>query len=150
VKTMIVAAALAGLAAAATTVATTAAAQDAITLPFDGSFEDATFAVENAIVGQGLVIDDTSHVGDMLPRTGQDVGSAETIFDAADIFAFCSAVISRQVKEADPANIRHCPYGIFFTDRGGEVTIGYRDDSDGAMQAVEDLLVSIAADAGSL
>ena len=34
-----------------------AVAQDAITYPFDGSFEDASFAIENAIIDRGLVID---------------------------------------------------------------------------------------------
>lgn len=34
-----------------------ATAQEATTCPFDGSFEDATFAVESAIVGKGLVTD---------------------------------------------------------------------------------------------
>ena len=29
-------------------------AQEFVTVPFDGSFDDATFAVESAIVGQGL------------------------------------------------------------------------------------------------
>ena len=35
-----------------------------------------------------------SHTGEMLARTGADVGSDVKIFDAADIFLFCSAVIS--------------------------------------------------------
>ena len=127
--------------------ATSAQAQDVIATPFDGSFADATFAIENAIVNEGLVIDYVSHVGDMLNRTGGDVGSDEMIFDAADIFMFCSAVVSRQVMEADPMNIVHCPYGIFVADRGGAVTIGHRDYPDGAMQAVEDLLARIVSEA---
>ena len=135
---------------AALGLASAALAQEPITYSFDGSFEDATFAVENAIVGQGLVIDYTSRVGDMLNRTGEDVGSSEVLFDAADIFIFCSAVVSRQVMEEDPTNIQHCPYGIYVTDRGGEVTIGHRDYPDGSMQPVEDLLAAIVADAGGM
>ena len=100
-----------------------ATAQEAITTPYDGSFEDATFAVENAIIGKGLVVDHVSHVGEMLDRTRADVGSDTVIFDAADVFLFCSAVTSREVMEADPMNIAHCPYGIFVTDREGEVGI---------------------------
>ena len=30
------------------------AAQDAVTYPFEGSFDDATFSVESAIIGRGL------------------------------------------------------------------------------------------------
>ena len=124
-----------------------AIAQDAITYPFDGSFEDASFAIENAIIDRGLVIDYTSHVGDMLNRTGADVGSDVAIFDNAQIFLFCSAAVSRRVMEADPMNIMHCPYGIFVADMGGEVMIGHRDYPDGPMQEVEALLDAIILEA---
>ena len=124
-----------------------ATADDAFTYPFDGSFDDATFAVENAIVGQGLVIDFVSHVGEMLNRTGADVGSDATIFKNADIFLFCSAVLSRQVMEKDPMNITHCPYGIFVMETDDGVTVGYKDYPDGSMQAVENLLQQIVAEA---
>ena len=124
-----------------------AVAQDAITYPFDGSFEDASFAIENAIIDRGLVIDYTSHVGDMLSRTGADVGSDVAIFDNAQIFLFCSAAVSRRVMEADPMNIMHCPYGIFVADMGGEVMIGHRDYPDGPMQEVEALLDAIILEA---
>ena len=111
--------------------------------PFDGSFDDATFAVESAILGEGLVIDYVSHVGDMLSRTGADVGSDETLFKAADIFVFCSAVISREVMETDPMNIAHCPYGIFVVETDDGVIIGRRDYPDGPMDNVETLLDGI-------
>ncbi|MGB3315825.1 MAG: DUF302 domain-containing protein [Albidovulum sp.] len=124
-----------------------ASEEEATTYPFDGSFEDATFAVENAIIGQGLVIDYVSHVGEMLNRTGADVGSDVTIFDAADVFLFCSAVLSRKVMEVDPMNIAHCPYGIFVIDREGTVQIGYRHLPDGPMDEVEALLDTIAREA---
>ena len=127
--------------------ATTALAQEPILTPFDGSFEDASFAVESAIVGRGLVIDFVSHVGDMLNRTGEDVGSDNPIFDQANIFLFCSAVVSREVMEADPMNIQHCPYGIFVTETNGEIMIGHRDYPDGPMQKVEALLQDIVAEA---
>lgn len=125
----------------------TALAQDATTYPFDGSFEDATFAVESAIVDRGLVIDYRSHVGEMLNRTGADVGSEVKIYDQADVFLFCSAVLSRKVMEADPMNIAHCPYGIFVIDREGQVAVGYRHLPEGAMQEVQGLLDEIAREA---
>lgn len=124
-----------------------ASAQDAIVTDYDGSFDDATFAVESAIVGRGLVIDYVSHVGDMLARTRADVGSDITLFDNAQIFMFCSAVVSRQVMEADPMNVQHCPYGIFVTDREGQVQIGHRDYPSGPMDTVEELLDGIVAEA---
>lgn len=124
-----------------------AVAEDAFTYDFDGTFEDATFAVESAIVGQGLVIDYVSHVGDMLNRTGGDVGSDAMIFKNADIFLFCSAVVSRQVMEKDPMNITHCPYGIFVMETEDGVIVGHKDYPEGSMQAVENLMQQIVAEA---
>ncbi|MBV0912780.1 DUF302 domain-containing protein [Anianabacter salinae] len=134
--------------AALSATATAAIAEEPVTYAFDGSFDDATFALENAIIGQGLVIDFTSHVGEMLNRTGADVGSAETIFDQAEIYLFCSAVTSREVMEADPMNIQHCPYGIFVTEAQGEVMIGHRAYPDDTMSPVRSLLTGIVEEAG--
>lgn len=124
-----------------------AQAEDAITYDYEGSFDDAAFAVESAIVGKGLVIDFVSHVGDMLNRTGADTGSTVMLYDNAQIFVFCSAVVSRQVMEADPGNIVHCPYGIYVAEREGAVTIGHRDYPAGPMDQVETLLTEIVAEA---
>lgn len=132
---------------ASLTLAGPALASDAITTPFDGSFEDAKFAVESAILDKGLVIDFTSHVGDMLNRTGADVGSEAELFKQADIFVFCSAVISRQVMEADPMNIAHCPYGVFVAETDAGVMVGHRSYPAGPMQAVQTLLSDIVTEA---
>lgn len=125
-----------------------AMAQDGVTTyPFDGAFDDATFSVESAIVGRGLVIDYVSHTGEMLNRTGADVGSDKKIFEAADVFLFCSAVLSRKMMEADPMNIAHCPYGLFVADQAGKVVVGYRHYPEGTMQEVQALLDEIAREA---
>ena len=135
-------AAIIGLAAA-----TASTAEEAIITSYDGSFDDAKFAVENAIVNQGLVIDYVSHVGDMLNRTGADVGSDAMLFKEADIFIFCSAVVSREVMEVDPMNIVHCPYGIFVAESDAGVVVGYRSYPEGPMQKVQALLAEIVAEA---
>ena len=119
----------------------------AVTYPFEGDFDDATFAVESAIVDRGLVIDWVSHTGDMLERTAKDVGSDVKLFDGADIFQFCSAQLSRKVIEADPMNIAFCPYGIFVADQQGEVIIGYKTYPEGPMQEVQALLDDIVKEA---
>lgn len=124
-----------------------AAADEAVTYAFDGSFEDAAFAVESAIIGQGLVIDYVSHTGEMLARTAADVGSSTELFVEADIFLFCSARLSREVMEVDPMNIAHCPYGVFVADRGGQVMVGYRRYPEGEMQKVQALLDEIVQEA---
>jgi len=71
------------------------------------------------------------------------VGSDKMLFKEAEIFVFCSAVVSREVMEADPMNIAHCPYGIFVVETDDGVTIGRRDYPDGPMDKVEGLLDSI-------
>ncbi|EAQ11436.1 MULTISPECIES: DUF302 domain-containing protein [Maritimibacter] len=140
-------AAIAAVFAATAAQAESHAGGQATTYTYDGSFDDAAFAVENAIVGQGLVIDYTSHTGEMLARTAVDVGSDVVLFEEADVYLFCSAVVSRKVMEADPMNIAHCPYGIFVAEREGEVMIGYRNYPEGPMQEVQALLDSIVQDA---
>jgi uncharacterized protein (DUF302 family) len=120
-----------------------------VTYEAEGSFEDAAFGLESAITNRGLVIDYVSHVGEMLNRTGADVGSGTRLFEEADIYLFCSAVLSRKVMEADPDNIAFCPYGIFVRAPagGGPVEIGYRRMPGGEMQEVEALLDTIAREA---
>lgn len=138
---------LGSIATAVTLTASAAMAESPIVTPYDGSFDDATFAVESAIVDKGLVIDYVSHVGDMLNRTGADVGSDKAIFAHADIFVFCSAVVSREVMEIDPMNIAHCPYGIFVAETDAGVVVGHRDYPAGPMDRVETLLQEIVAEA---
>jgi uncharacterized protein (DUF302 family) len=134
-------------AAAISAAATAAIAEGQTVYTFDGTFDDAAFSVENAIIGRGLVIDYVSHTGEMLARTAADVGSDVDLFAAADIFVFCSASLSREVMEADPMNIAYCPYGIFVAERGGEVMVGYRNYPEGEMQKVQALLDDIAREA---
>ena len=127
--------------------ASTAFAQEAVTYDVNGTFDDAIFGLESAITGRGLVVDWVSHTGEMLARTGEDVGSDVTLFDKADVYNFCSAALSRKMMEIDPLNIAHCPYAVFVFEREGEVTVGYRTQPEGEMQEVQALLDEIARDA---
>lgn len=132
--------------------ASNAFSQDIVTYPTQDSFDDLAFAVESAILDRGLVIDSTSHVGEMLDRTKADVGGSVDLFVQADVYSFCSASISRQVMEADPMNIAYCPYDIFVFQRPGEdgATVGFRGFPEGSMQAVQTLLDDIAREAAGL
>lgn len=122
-----------------------AMAQEVITQPYDGSFDEATFALENAIIGEGLVVDHVSRVGEMLARTGADIGAETHLYDAADVYLFCSATTSREVMEADPDNIAFCPYAIFVESRDGETRVGYRSFERESMAPVNELLARITA-----
>lgn len=125
-------------------------AGDVVTFTTDESFDDVIFGLENAIIDQGLVIDGTSHVGEMLARTGRDVGSDKIIFLNADVYSFCSAALSRKVMEADPMNLMFCPYDIFVMVRPetpDETIIGYRAMPEGPMKDVEARLETISKSA---
>lgn len=132
---------------AAALVAAPAFAEGVTTYDSPYSFDDTAFGVENAIVNRGLVVDYVSHVGEMLNRTREDVGSDVKLFEAANVYLFCSAVVSREVMQADPMNIAHCPYGVFVAERDGKVMVGYRDYPEGEMDKVEALLDEIAQEA---
>ena len=138
--------------ALATTLAMPAIADNgAVTYETDDSFEDAIFALENAILDKGLVIDSVSHTGEMLERTKADVGGTVTLFEKADVYSFCSAALSRKVMEVDPMNIRFCPYDIFVMQQpGAKVTVGFRTFPEGPMQEVQALLDGIARSATGL
>lgn len=83
-----------------------------ITYTSKDNFDIVKSAVSDAITGKGLVINTTSHVGEMLERTGKDLGNAKPIFLHAEGLEFCSATVSRGTMEADPHNIVFCPYVI--------------------------------------
>lgn len=108
--------------------------------------EDVLFAIEQEIIGRGLKIDMISHVGDMLARTGEDLGAKERVFFRAEVFSFCSATLSREVMEADPANLAFCPYTIFAYTTPDEMDVthvGHDSFPEGEMQKVEAFLSDI-------
>ena len=124
-----------------------ALADQFILTPSGLSFEDTTLALEDAIVGRGLVIDYTSHVGEMLERTRADMGSEVVLFTNASIYLFCSARTSRQAMEANWQNVAFCPYGINVLERPGEeVMIGYMQRDAEGMGPVNELLSGIVAE----
>lgn len=136
-------------AALAALVALPVHADEFILVPSGMSFDDATFAVESTIVGRGLQVEYTSHVGDMLERTRQDVGSEVVLFDHANIYLFCSATLSRQAMEANWQNVAFCPYGVHVIQRPGEdeVYIGYMHRDAAGMEPVNDFLAALIDEA---
>jgi uncharacterized protein (DUF302 family) len=121
------------------------------------SFEDVRQYIELAITDRGMVINNVSHIGNMLERTGKDLGASKKIYDHAEALEFCSATVSRRMMEADPHNIVFCPYIIAIYTLPGEadtVYVAYRrppavgsPESRAALQAVEKLLDDIIRDA---
>ena len=122
-----------------------------------GSFDDVRDAVGMAITDRGMVVNNVSHVGEMLERTGKVLGEARQIFLKAEVLEFCSAVVSRKMMESDPDNIVFCPYVIsvyVVPEKPNEVRIAYRKPqitgspaSQKALKAVDELLSGIVKDA---
>ncbi|MEJ2509846.1 MAG: DUF302 domain-containing protein [Gammaproteobacteria bacterium] len=95
----------------------------------DGTFDDVRAFVELAITGRGMVINNVSHIGNMLQRTGKDIGADKRVYAKAEALEFCSATVSRRMMEADPRNIVFCPYIIaIYTlpQVPGKVFVAYR------------------------
>ena len=115
------------------------------TYPVEGDVADAAFLLESAIVGEGLVIDFTSHVGEMLARTGADMGAGGSPVGEAQAFVFCSATVSREVMEADPLNVAFCPYSVFAAEIDGRTVVGHRIYPGDSMAPVNELLARIVA-----
>lgn len=122
-----------------------------------GSFADTKELVEMAITGRGFVINNVSHVGDMLERTGKDLGGGKRVFLNAESLEFCSATVSRKMMEADPDNIVFCPYIIsiyVLPEKPNEVRVAYRKTqmvgspaSRQALKEVNELLTEIIKEA---
>ena len=122
----------------------------------EGDYADVREDLELAITGRGMVVNNVSHIGNMLARTGKVAGSGKQIFVEAEALEFCSSVISRKMMEADPHNIVFCPYIIAIYTLPGEkdkVYLAYRrplpvgsSASRQALQAVEKLLQGIVDD----
>ena len=121
------------------------------------SFEEVREAVETALTGRGFVINNVSHIGEMLERTGKDLGSSKQVYLKAESLEFCSASVSRKMMEADPDNIVFCPYIIavyVLPAQPNEVRVSYRKAqlvgspaSQKALKAVNELLSEIISEA---
>jgi uncharacterized protein (DUF302 family) len=114
-------------------------------------FDDARDAIVMAIENRGLVINFTSHIADMLARTGADIGATRQVFAQAEIVEFCSAGLSRKMLELDPHNIVLCPFAISIYTLPGDTAgtwVSYRLPSGPAAQLIEPLLRDITAEAG--
>jgi uncharacterized protein (DUF302 family) len=78
---------------------------------------------------QGLVINNVSHMSEMLDRTGRDLGDSSRIYLHAEILEFCSAAVSRASMKIDPHAIVFCPYGIAVYElpaEPGKIYLSYR------------------------
>jgi uncharacterized protein (DUF302 family) len=139
-----------------------AAQTHVVTHAVAGEFDDVRLDLETAIVNRGLVVDYEAFVGEMLARTAADVGAEREVFTRAESFQFCSAVLSRRMMEADPANLGFCPHIVFAYAVPGEdgmVHVGYRrlaeeaaasEESRAALAEINALMDGIVREAAGL
>lgn len=117
----------------------------------DGAFADVAQAAQDAIINRGYKIDYHGMIGEMLKRTAGDVGATKALYKDAEFFTFCSAVLSRQVMEADAGDIAYCPYVVFVYEKAetpGTVTVGFRHlPAGGERDKVNALLTEIIDEA---
>ncbi len=123
----------------------------------DNDFEFVTQDIKIAIQNRGLVIDHTSHIADMLERTGKDLGTPKRLYLKGEAYSFCSAVLSRKMMDADWRNIVFCPYSlaVYVTpEEPKRVYAGFRrlplvgsDSSKAALKEVNNLLDGILREA---
>ncbi|ETX27105.1 DUF302 domain-containing protein [Roseivivax isoporae] len=114
-------------------------------LPFD----DVIFGLENALVGHGLDVSRQSLVS--VSGGGRtDLALADSVYQHAETYSFCSSILAQKMMENDPLNIAFCPYTIFVIVARGNpevTTIGYRAMPEGPMKEAQALLDVIARNA---
>ncbi len=133
-----------------------AQADDRVTVKVQAEFQAAKDAVEMAITNRGMIVNNVSHVGNMLERTGKETGLGGAIYGTAEVLEFCSAVVSRKMMEADPHNIVYCPYTVAIYTLPGDPKTAYisyrkppvaKGKTGEALKAVDKLLHDIVTEA---
>jgi hypothetical protein len=76
----------------------------------DTAFEDVMEGAKMAILERGMYINNLMHMGEMLERTGKDLGMGGKIYEEAESIEFCSAVLSRKMTSENPSRIVNCPF----------------------------------------
>lgn len=108
----------------------------------EGDFQLYREALEIAITGRGITLNNVAHIADMLSRTA-DAVEGEPVYRHAQALEFCSAVHSRRMMEADPRNIVYCPYVIVLyetVEEPGVIHMGYRRPAGGEDEASRERL----------
>lgn len=124
----------------------------------ESGFETVMEGAKTAILERGMYINNIMHMGEMLERTGKDLGTDEQIYGRAESIEFCSAVLSRKMTAEDPSRIVNCPFILaIYTlpsdpDRTfiAHRTVPAEETADSAvMTEVAEMLKSIAEAAAS-
>jgi uncharacterized protein (DUF302 family) len=122
----------------------------------DATFDDVLEAVKLAIEERGMYINNVMHMGEMLERTGKDLGMETPIYGRAESIEFCSAVLSREMTSEEPARIVNCPFIISvytLPDKEATTFLAHRvipqseTDTSAVMAKVSAMLKDVASSA---
>ncbi len=91
----------------------------------DSSFSDVMDGLKMAIQERGMYINNVMNMGEMLERTGQDLGLGSSPFGQAESIEFCSAVLSREMIQEEPARMVNCPFIISVYTLPGDAETTY-------------------------
>ena len=86
----------------------------------ESGFEDAMEGLKMAIQERGMYINNVMNMGEMLERTGKDLGMETPLYDQAESIEFCSAVLSREMSSENPVQVVNCPFIIALYTLPGE------------------------------
>ncbi len=78
----------------------------------ESGFDDVLEGLKMAIQERGMYINNVMNMGDMLERTGKDLGMDTPLYEQAESIEFCSAVLSREMSSENPAHVVNCPFII--------------------------------------
>jgi uncharacterized protein (DUF302 family) len=150
--------AVASVGIASGTIASDAQAEEYAVYESESSFEDVMEGLKLAIQERGMYINNIMHMGEMLERTGKDLGMETPIYTKADSIEFCSAVLSRKMTLENPARIVNCPFIIAVYTLPNQPDATYvvhrvipasETDESTVMQEVADMLKAVAEGATS-
>jgi uncharacterized protein (DUF302 family) len=119
----------------------------------ESGFSDVMEGLKMAIQERGMYINNVMNMGEMLERTGKDLGMDTPLFGQAESVEFCSAVLSREMIGENPARIVNCPFIISvytLPDDADTTYVAHREipsdqiESSETMAEVAQMLQSIA------
>jgi uncharacterized protein (DUF302 family) len=119
----------------------------------ESEFADVMEGLKMAIQERGMYINNVMNMGEMLERTGKDLGMDTPLYGQAESIEFCSAVLSREMSTENPAHVVNCPFIIAVYTLPGETDTTYvahreippeQIESSPAMAKVAEMLRSIS------
>ncbi len=124
----------------------------------ESDFDTVLDGAKNAIQERGLYINNIMHLGEMLERTGKDLGIGGPVYARAESIEFCSATLSRKMTEEDPHRLVNCPFILSIYNlpgQQGKTFIVHRNipeeetASSPVMREVAEMLKGVAEGAAS-